>query len=208
MVLHHSRASSVEIVPDSGRVASHAGGLLVQGLCDKLTLRESRSLVTKPSRDAIIFSPDVYVLAAQRTREAVKAFLDALLDETMLESASEYEWPQHAQLPVIIPSSLGDVLTAVVDAPEEAYAIYWHNTGIGPIRSAMLHFTDDGGMVAGATVERPDDIANALRKLADAVGGRYGFATYDEPPPATSSEFIAAARRAPPPLLLDGQIRN
>ena len=41
MVLHRSRASSVEIVPDSGRVASHAGGLLVQGGLGKLPAQAS-----------------------------------------------------------------------------------------------------------------------------------------------------------------------
>lgn len=41
MVMHQSCASTVEIVPDSGSVISHAGALMLQGLCDKIGLTEA-----------------------------------------------------------------------------------------------------------------------------------------------------------------------
>ena len=45
MVMHQSRASTVEIVPDSGSVISHAGALVWQGLCDKIGLTDAITAV-------------------------------------------------------------------------------------------------------------------------------------------------------------------
>jgi len=41
MVKHRSRATTVEILPDAGSVVSHAGALMLQGLCDKLGVTDA-----------------------------------------------------------------------------------------------------------------------------------------------------------------------
>ena len=40
MVKHRSNASSVQVVADDESVISHAGALLVQGMCDKVGLTD------------------------------------------------------------------------------------------------------------------------------------------------------------------------
>jgi len=102
MVLHHSRASSVEIVPDSGRVASHVGGLLVQGLCDKLGLTDAitevfgargigtipRGAVMRDLATAIADGGDA-VIAVEALRSQAAAFGPVASDTTVWRTLGE-----------------------------------------------------------------------------------------------------------------------
>lgn len=102
MVLHHSRASSVEIVPDSGRVASHSGGLLVQGLCDKLGLTDAitrifgrrgigtipRGAVMRDLATAIADGGDA-VIAVEALRSQAAAFGPVASDTTVWRALGE-----------------------------------------------------------------------------------------------------------------------
>jgi len=104
MVLHHSRASSVEIVPDSGRVASHAGGLLVQGLCDKLGLTDAithvfgrrgigtipRGAVMRDLATAIADGGDA-VIAVEALRSQAAAFGPVASDTTVWRALGELD---------------------------------------------------------------------------------------------------------------------
>jgi hypothetical protein len=64
----------------------------------------------------------------------------------------------------------------------------------------MLFFTVDDGLIAGLTVATEDSerAGMMLRRLAESVGGRYGYALGESPPPNSKSEFEAEARKVDP----------
>lgn len=102
MVLHRSRASTVEIVPDSGSVVSHAGALPLQGLCDKIGLTDAitrvfglRGLQTIPRgavmRDLAVTIADGgdAVVAVEALRSQSAAFGPVASDTTVWRTLAE-----------------------------------------------------------------------------------------------------------------------
>ena len=147
-------------------------------------------------------SYDLYALAGERSYEVVKRFRDRWL--TSLEpSAEEYEFPRYSDRPDAVYRSPWELIDRLLAAPEQPHSLYWSNRGSGGELHAMLFFTADRGLIAGLTVETddPDRAATTLRKLAQSVDARYGYATGEQPPPDTTSEFKAIARTAEIQLL-------
>jgi hypothetical protein len=145
---------------------------------------------------------DLYALAGERSHDVVRRFRDRWL--TSFEpSAAEYEFPQYSDRPDAVYSSPWELIDRLLAAPEQPHSLYWRNPRPGHELHAMLFFTTDGGLIAGLTVATadPDRARTTLRRLAQSVDARYGYATWEEPPPDTASGFKARARKAEIQLL-------
>ena len=140
---------------------------------------------------------DLYALADGRSHEVVRRFRDRWLTDCE-PAADEYEFPQYSDRPDAVYSSPWELVDRLIAAPEQPHSLYWTNRRRGYERNAMLFFTTDRGLIAGLTVatEDPDRAGATLRRLAESIGARFGYATWEEPPPDTTFEFKVRARTA------------
>ena len=123
-------------------------------------------------------------------------------------TANDYELPRYASDPTVVYDSADELIDVLLERPDEPHGIYWENTGDGPVSTAMLFFTSDGGMIIGLTVSGDQNTAlQYLDRLAKTVEARFGYITGEEPPPDYAAEFIDLARRARP-ALVDGLIQS
>lgn len=149
---------------------------------------------------------DLYVLTGSRTAETVERFRKRLLSG-FSEAAADYSFPMYK--PQRCFSTLGELLPVLLAAPEEDYSLYWNNRDAEDVvRSAMLFFTADGGLIGGLSVadDEPALLADKLALLAEVLGGQLGYVTTEEPPPDTQKEFRAQVKTAPGPKLVDGRV--
>lgn len=137
---------------------------------------------------------DLYALAPERTEAAAGRFRAAWLDH-FAETADEYEVPRHSDAPDAVYTSADDLIRLLVAHPALEQAIYWTNTRDGLVRTGMLFFTADGGLIAGLSIadEDPATGRQLLTRLAGSIGARHGYATFEQPPSATTAEFLASA---------------
>ncbi len=140
---------------------------------------------------------DVYALAPERTEDTADRFRSAWL-RGFRETADEYEVPRNSDQPEAVYTSVDDLIRMLVTSPAEGHAVYWRNDQPGSIRTGMLFFTTDGGLIVGLGLDDEDGDAGrqALSRLAATVGAVHGYATFEEPPPDTTPEFLARARTA------------
>lgn len=150
---------------------------------------------------------DIYILAAERTLATAKRFMDAWT-HGLTPNASEYEFPQYSDNPSSVYSSPLELISALIQAPAEAHAIYWNNPTQNHVRTAMLFFTADGSMIVGLSVDSDQQrvLEDSIERLAVCLEARAGYCAYEEPPPDTRQEFIDNARRAAPPKIVDGAL--
>jgi hypothetical protein len=70
---------------------------------------------------------DCYVLTDQRTTVFLHSFLDAFIPYRK-EYTHNYEIPQYAEVPELVLSSAGELITYLEQNGETPHAIYWSNT--------------------------------------------------------------------------------
>lgn len=150
---------------------------------------------------------DVYVLASERSTAIAKRFIDTWVSD-FDETASEYEFPQYSDKPFVVYSSPTELIQKLVEVSNEPHSIYWNNPKSDILMNGMLFFTKDGAMIAGVTVNTDDfeEIARYLKELSKIVGGRFGYAVFEEPPVETVKEFIDAVKAMPTPKLFEGSL--
>jgi hypothetical protein len=174
-------------LPDEKREAGGAGNTL--------------AFIASPTEGSD--SLDLYALAGERSREAVRRFRDQWLTG-FEESAVDYEFPQYSDRPDTVYSSPWELIDRLLAEPAQAHSLYWRNPSPGHVQHAMLFFTTDGALIAGLTVATSDlELAGmTLRRLAATVDARFGYATWEQPPLDRASEFKAEARNREIPLRL------
>lgn len=138
-------------------------------------------------------SIDAYVLCPSRDAGAIERFLRTWAGD-LDEVADRYELPQYSDAPRAVYRRARDLIGALVADPGEAHAIYWRNPGGGEVRRAMLYFTDDGGLIAGLSVQ--GDGAATLGALGKSVGAAVGYLTSEDPPAGTVEDFRDRAASA------------
>ena len=150
---------------------------------------------------------DIYVLAAERSKEIFDHFTNSWL-RGFIEVANEYEFPQYSGKPEAVYSTFRELVDRLINAPQEPHSIYWRAANGGAVRSGMVFFTLDGKMIVGLSIDSDDakQISHYLQELADTVGGSAGYSALEEPPPETLEDFLDAVARASSPKLNEGQI--
>lgn len=151
---------------------------------------------------------DLYALCASRTTELAGAFRTRWATG-LQEAAVDYYLPQYAERPEIVFGHADQLISVLTENRKtEPHAVYWTNTDgpVSAIRSAMLFFTTDCGMIAGLSLAARDStlVSIYLRQLAESVGARYAYVTSEDPPPETQSDFLNAAKACAGPRLVDG----
>jgi len=91
---------------------------------------------------------DLYVLASERSTLVAKHFKDTWLAD-FDEAASEYEFPQYADEPLVVYSSATDLIEKLIKNPNETHSIYCNNPRKDSVSSGMLFFTSDGSIIVG-----------------------------------------------------------
>ena len=147
---------------------------------------------------------EIYVLCKERSEKLAIDFLNKLLPER--EAVAEnYPYPEYSDDPKYIYDDSEELIKVLERNENESYSLYWNDSSDGEVKSAMIFFTEDGGMIAGITI--PYDDGDAwLSKLSDIVGGKYGYVSFDSPPPETRVEFIACCEKSDQIRLVGGEV--
>lgn len=145
--------------------------------------------------DAWLGYCDVYALCAERSLRLARELLDSW--------APNREWSADNE----------DVLPSLIEHPTAEQTLYWRTRRDDHIEHVMLGFTCDGHMIAGISAlfqelrdhaQLRHELAKLLVRLADAVGGRFGYVAFGEPP-VEDGGFIAECGRRDV-ALIDGQL--
>ena len=147
---------------------------------------------------------EIYVLCKGRSQVLVLTFLEHFLPNRE-EVAEDYPYPEYADIPKHVYDDHKEIIGALEKDINKSYSLYWNDTSDGDIRSAMIFFTEDAGMIAGITVAAGEEGA-WLKKLSDCLGGRYGYVGFDAPPPETKAEFIDFCKSTDQTRLIDGKL--
>lgn len=151
-------------------------------------------------------SVEVYVLCGSRSAAMAQTFLETCMPARS-PIANEYPVPEFEQFPSHIFQSPEELVRYLELHTEESYSLYWESTcKVGP-RQAMLFFTTDGGMIAGVFVAATET-ENALMKLSQLVGGRFGYISGSHCPPVNSNVFIEICRESTLANLFEGKLRD
>jgi hypothetical protein len=136
---------------------------------------------------------DCYVLARQRTRSFIRAFLDRFLPQRQ-EYTDVYEVPQFAEQPTEVFPSADDLLEYLETHPHEVHAVYWFNPQEATLRAAMALFTSDAQVILGLTCETlyPDTRTerDCLTQVLAFCGSTIGLIEYEKPAPRDTEEMM------------------
>ncbi|MDX1431248.1 MAG: hypothetical protein R3286_02250 [Gammaproteobacteria bacterium] len=135
---------------------------------------------------------DIYVLGRERNEETVASFLGEFLPDRV-ESADEYEMPQHSRSPDRTFARAEEVIAHCCAHSHEPYAVYWRDARDGVDEHAMVFFLADGGVVFGFSTPAQDDgrVDTIARRLGMWFGTDRVIVTYEELPPDSAGAFEA-----------------
>jgi hypothetical protein len=142
---------------------------------------------------------DCYVLTNQRTYAFLLSFLNHFLPQREAY-ATEYEVPQHADLPDRVFTSPEELIAYLEDHPSEVHAIYWENKEESTLRAGMCLFTSDGQVIVGLTSEThyPDTSLeeNCLKQLKEFCKSSIGLIEYDTPAAKDTTAFLQRIKKS------------
>lgn len=141
---------------------------------------------------------DCYVLVTHRSPRFVERLIAEFLHDGALETAEEYEIPEHADPPAQVFTNVIDLVVFLENHPEETQAVYWRSTAPGDPTQANVHFID-GGMILGIGVPAGTTEDEILERMKRTFDTEHGYITYESPPLCSMVKFIKAAKRLPAP---------
>lgn len=138
---------------------------------------------------------DLYVLCPARTVVLARHFLDTWAPARVASFADVTIHPSGDTI-----DATADFLAALAARPDQEGGLYWASGRADLVAHVMLHFTTDGGLIAGLSVgehEQPRaQVAASLERLARSVTARFGYVGFEEPPVIESrAAFLAMCGR-------------
>jgi len=148
---------------------------------------------------------EIYILSKDRTMSTAQIFLDSFLPERF-SLTEEYPYPQYSDTPEIIFENRNELIQKLVTNSNEPYSLYWDVVD-SEVINGMIFFTKDGGMIVGLAVAQNKD-EYFLKSISEAVGGEFGYISFDSPPPETQDEFITLCKDTDQAKLFLGKFIN
>lgn len=139
---------------------------------------------------------DIYVIKKTRSRQVALDFLDHFLPERA-ETTDAYEVPRFADDPIVVFSTVEELMEYAAQHPTVHHGVYLRNTDEADLKHyAMLFYTNDGYTIFGISWHKEDEDEDPtgekriLQELKDFLEAEEGYITYENPPPDTYPEFM------------------
>jgi len=131
---------------------------------------------------------DIYVLSEKRNPQDIEMFLDTFLPYRV-EMADEYEYPQYAEAPEKMYSSLDEIILLCCGNAAAQYGIYWSSKG-GTPAFGMIFFLPDGHVIYGLSNDDafPLVAQELLEKMKKHLNSATGYIGHEASPDSESKE--------------------
>ena len=149
---------------------------------------------------------EIYVLCRNRSKATADRFLNAF-GTSRTQVAEEYPYPEFVPAPETTYINPSDLIERLEIDHDSSYSLYWNCHSEAEPDQVMLFFTREGRMIVGIGGPK-GPIQSELEKIADLVGGEYGYVTSGSCPPDSRKEFVEIATASTLPCIVQGRLRS